>query len=224
MALTDEIGMDDRARLYGTLADAFCFPPTSETAAAVRHIAQGCGVPHPDELSLLEIEREFMDLLAVPNARYVAPYESAYRDRWQIPGPDAGPRPVGGLLMGESTMAVQQCFVDAGVRPSQDLPDHIANELRLVAHLWHVEARAESREAAEAARQRQRFVAEHLLLWIDDLGSRIAQSSGSGFYQSAVEAAHVLLRAESGPRPAEVLRDTSKVTPATEPMTRQDME
>jgi TorA maturation chaperone TorD len=138
-----------------------------------------------------------MDLLVVPNARYVAPYESAYLDGEAIPAPGATARRSAGLLMGDSTLAVRQAFVDAGVLPVRDLPDHIANELRLVSHLWHVEACADSEGAVEAARQRGRFVAEHLLLWIAELGGKIAESSEAGFYRPAVGVAHALLDAES---------------------------
>jgi TorA maturation chaperone TorD len=99
--------------------------------------------------------------------------------------------------MGDSTLAVRQAFVDAGVLPVRDLPDHIANELRLVGHLWHVEGCAGAEDAVEAARQRERFVAEHPVRWIGELGGRIAQRSATGFYRAAIEAAHALLDAES---------------------------
>jgi TorA maturation chaperone TorD len=193
----DELTMEDRARTYAMLADAFCCAPTRESTGGVCQLAQALGISSPDGLSLEEVEREFMDLLIVPNPRYVAPYESAYRDRWMIPGPDGTERSCTGLLMGDSTEAVRQAFADAGVRPVRDLPDHIANELRLVGHLCHVEACADTQSATEAARQRQRFVADHLLLWVNELGGKIAQRSGTGFYRVAMDMAHALLRAET---------------------------
>jgi TorA maturation chaperone TorD len=193
----DELTMEDRARTYAMLADAFSCAPTQESTSAVCQVAQALGISSPNSLSLEEIEREFMDLLIVPNPRYVAPYESAYRDRWMIPGPDGAERSCTGLLMGDSTEAVRQAFADAGVRPLRDLPDHIANELRLVGHLWHVEACADTPSATEAARQRQLFVADHLLQWVRELGGKIAQTSGTGFYRVAMDVAHALLRAET---------------------------
>jgi TorA maturation chaperone TorD len=195
--------MQDRVRVYGLLAEAFCSAPTEESAREVAQVAEDLGIPCPHGLPLGEIQREFMDVFVVPNPRYVAPYESVYRDQWLIPpASDAdAPQTVRRLLMGESTLAVRQSFVEAGVVPSQDLPDHIGNELRLVAHLWHVEACAGARDAAEAVRLRERFVAGHLLQWIGELGDKVAESSGSGFYRAAIEAAHALLRAESGAVP-----------------------
>jgi len=203
---TDEPTAADRVRIFGLLAEAFCSAPTEESAHEVARVAQGLGVSCSHGLPLGEIQREFMDLFVVPNPRYVAPYESVYRDRRLIEpalGTGAAPQTVGRLLMGESTLAVRRSFMESGIMPSQDLPDHIGNELRLVAHLWHVVACAETQDAAEAARRRERFVAEHLLQWIGALGDKVAESGGSGFYRAAIEAAHVLLRAEPSAVPME---------------------
>jgi TorA maturation chaperone TorD len=193
----------ERVRVYGLLAEAFCSAPTEESVREVAQVARALGIPCPHELPLDEVRREFMDVFVVPNPRYAAPYESVYRDEWIVPtasGADA-PRTARRLLMGESTLAVRQSFVEAGIMPSQDLPDHIGNELRLVAHLWHVEARAGAHDGMEAARQRVRFVVEHPLKWIGELGDKIAESGGSGYYRAAIEVAHTLLRAESGAVP-----------------------
>ena len=197
MALIDELTAEDRARTYDLLATVFGSAPTEESTSALCTVTQALGLPCPDGLSPGDIRREFMDLLVVPNARYVAPYESAYRDSRLMPTPDGNTRRRAGLLMGESTLAVRQAFIEAGVLPERDLPDHIANELRLVSHLWHVEACGDPEQGLEAARQRGHFIAEHLLCWIADLKDKIAQSSEKGFYRAAVEAAEALLSAES---------------------------
>jgi putative dimethyl sulfoxide reductase chaperone len=197
VAFIDDMTAEDRARTYDLLAVTFASVPTEESIGAVYTLAQALGISYPDGISLSAIEREFTNLLVVPNPRYVAPYESAYRDRPTPSGQDANRGTIRGLLMGDSTLAVRQAFVDAGVLPVRDLPDHLANELRLVGHLWHVEACGSSEQAAEAARQRVLFVNEHLLRWIEDVGVRIAQSSETGFYRAAVKAARALLDAES---------------------------
>ena len=74
---------EGRARLYGFLAGVFCSPPTEESRRAVFDMATVLDIDRPRELAVGELEREFMDLLVVPNPRYVAPYESVYRDRWR---------------------------------------------------------------------------------------------------------------------------------------------
>lgn len=196
MAFIDDMTAEDRARTYDLLAGVFASAPTEETVGALYDLAQAFGVHCPNGLPLGEVRREYMDLLVVPNPRYVAPYESAYRDDRFIPGGDARPSRSAGLLMGDSTLAVRQAFVDARVLPVRDLPDHLANELRLVSHLWHVEACADAEDAVEAARQRERFVADHPLRWIRKLGGKIAQGSETGFYRAALEAAQALLDAE----------------------------
>jgi TorA maturation chaperone TorD len=197
VALIDELTAEDRARTFDLLATVFGSAPTEESSSALCNLAQALGLCCPDGLALADIRREFMDLLVVPNARYVAPYESAYRDSRLILTPDGHTRRRAGLLMGESTLAVRQAFIEAGVLPERDLPDHIANELRLVSHLWHVEACGDPEQALAAARQRGHFVVQHLLCWIGDLRDTIAQNSVTGLYCAATEAAEVLLSAES---------------------------
>lgn len=197
MAFVDELTAENRARAYDLLAAVFGSAPTEESTGALASLAQAFGITCPDHLSLAEVRRDFMDLFVVPNPRYVAPYESVYRDDRQNPGANGNAPRSAGLLMGNSTLAVRQAFMDAGVRPLRDLPDHIANELRLISHLWHVEACGHSEQALEAARQRGHFVAEHLLCWIGELREKIAHSSETGFYRAALEAAEALLDAES---------------------------
>lgn len=199
MAFIDDMTANDRARAYSLLAAGFGSAPTDESIGALCDLAQALGVPCRDDLSLREVQREFMDLLVVPNPKYAAPYESAYRDDPSIPGAHGRPARAAGLLMGDSTLAVRQAFVDAGVLPVTDLPDHIANELRLIGHLWHVEAGAGAEDAVEAARKRERFVADHPVQWIGELGGMIAQRSATGFYRAALETAQALLDAESAP-------------------------
>lgn len=197
MPFIDGLTAEYRARTYDLLAAVLGSVPTEESTSALCTVAQALGIPCPDGLALGDIRREYMDLLVVPNARYVAPYESAHRDSRLVQTPDGNTQRRAGLLMGDATLAVRQAFMDAGVRPLRDLPDHIANELRLVGHLWHVEACGDSEQALEAARQRGHFIAEHLLCWIGELRDKIAQSSETGYYFAALEAAQALLDAES---------------------------
>lgn len=213
MALIDQMTAEDRARTYDLLATVFGSAPTEESASALCTVAQALGLRCPDSLALGDLQREFMDLLVVPNPRYVAPYESAYRDCQLISTPDGNTLRRPGLLMGEATLAVRQAFVEAGVLPERDLPDHIANELRLVSHLWHVEAFGDSEQGREAARQRADFVVHHLLCWIGELRGKIAQNSVTGLYCAAMDAAEVLLGAESASREARGETDCQEECP-----------
>jgi len=203
MQLIEEEAVAERVRIYGFLAGVFCSAPTAESVHAVFQMALTLGISCPEGLSLSELEREFMDLFVVPNPRYVAPYESVYRDRWLLepasgtePGKGPAPLVMERLLMGESTMAVRQAYLQAGVLPEEDLPDHIANELRFMAHLWAREAEADG-EAAGLADLRQRFREEHLLKWIGQLREKVAERERLGYYRVALEVAEAVLQGDA---------------------------
>src|SRR5512143_1251632 len=74
-----------RARVFGSLAGVFSSPPTEESKRVMLELMTLLDNDCPRELPVNEFEREFMDLFVVPNPRYVAPYESAYRDSWPLP-------------------------------------------------------------------------------------------------------------------------------------------
>jgi TorA maturation chaperone TorD len=203
MHLAEETIAEERSRLYAFLASVLCSAPTADTARAVCQLASALGIPCPEGLALGDLEREFMDLFVVPNPRYVAPYESVYRDRWLLepasgnePGQGDTPQVVERLLMGESTMAVRQAYLRVGVLPEDDLPDHIANELRFMAHLWAREAEAGG-DAPALADLRQRFREEHLLKWIGQLHKQVAEKERLGYYRAALEVAEAVLQTDA---------------------------
>jgi len=200
MQLIEEETVAERVSVYAFLAGVFCLAPTAESAHAVSQMAATVGISCPEGLALSDLEHEFMDLFVVPNPRYVAPYESVYRDRWLLesasgtePGKGPAPLVMERLLMGESTMAVRQAYLQAGVLPEEDLPDHIANELRFMAHLWAREAEAGG-EAPDLADLRRRFREEHLLKWIGQLRERVAERDRLGYYRVALEVAEAVLQ------------------------------
>ena len=185
----------EKARLYGFLAGVFGSPPTAESQRALSDMATELDIDCPREFALSELEREFMDLFVVPNPRYVAPYESAYRDSLTLPPGSEGeaPRTVKRLLMGESTLAVRQCFLEAGVEPMQDLPDHIANELRLMSHLWSGEALKSNGGNGQVAEIRSKLREDHLLKWLGELRSKVLQHERLGFYSAAILVVELVL-------------------------------
>jgi len=193
---TNETNGVERERIYGFLAGVFGSAPTADGAHAVSQMALALKIPCPDGQALDQLEREFMDLFVVPNPRYVTPYESAYRDRWLLPtglGKDATEQVVGRLLMGESTLAVRQCFLDAGTLPLQDLPDHIGNELRLMAHLWADEDQ-ESGGLGSRRELRAKVRDEHLLQWIGQLRQKVSENESLGYFSAALDLAEVILK------------------------------
>ena len=195
---------ESRASIYGFLAQIFGAHPTQDSISGLREMADVLGIPYPDDLTLTELDQEYMELLVVPNARYVAPYESVFRDQWLVPavlkrGSNPGETSVKikGLVMGESTLEVQQCYLKAGVFPGPDLPDHIANEFRFMAHLWASEAENPSAQNGELAELRRRFHEEHILKWIDELRERVVESDRLGYYLAALDVANAVLQDEA---------------------------
>lgn len=202
-----------RARVYAFLAEVFDSHPDPQSASALRSLATELGLPFPDPLPADDLDREYMELFVVPNPRYVAPYESVFRDEWDLPAPRRGSNPsesgqkIKGLLMGESTVKVHHYFLRANIVPAHGLPDHISNELRLLAYLSEREAVAGSEEAEALAQMQALFQREHLLQWIGQLRERIEQRERLGYYSAAVRIVESLLveRAEpvaSPPSPA----------------------
>ncbi len=204
MQLIEEKAATERVRIYGFLAGVFCSPPTADSVHAVSQMALTLGISCPEALPLSELEREFMDLFVVPNSRYVAPYESVYRDRWVL-GPAAGTEPGSGaapltmerLLMGESTMGVRQAYLQVGILPEEELPDHIANELRFMAYTWARQAESPAGEVSAWVEFRESFCREHLLKWIGQLREKVAESDKLGYYRAALQVAEVVLQEDA---------------------------
>ncbi len=193
-----------QAELYRFLAAALCCHPTEESVRILGAITAELGIPCPADLPLSDLDREYMEMFAIPGPRYVAPYESVFRDHWLLPpmlkrGSD--PRETGqtvkGLLMGESTLAVRECYLRAGLLPKEELPDHISNELYFLAHLCEREAEAQASEARTLAEIRERFRQEHILKWIGELRQKVGERDRLGYYYAVLQAAEALLREEA---------------------------
>jgi TorA maturation chaperone TorD len=192
-----------QAEIYCFLARAFCSHPTDESVRTLGALAAELGISCPGDLSLSELDREYMELFVVPGPRYVAPYESVFRDHWLLPPVlkrGSNPRETGetikGLLMGESTLAVRAFYLEAGLWPEEDLPDHISNELRFLAHLCEKEAEAPASEARALAETRERFWREHLSKWIVELRQKVGERDRLGYYHAVLQASEAVLLEE----------------------------
>lgn len=184
-----------RASVYVFLASLFHTPPTEDSVRAVREMAGGLEIEDPGPFALDDLEREYMDLFVVPNPRYVAPYESVFRDSWSNPVEDGAP--IRGLLMGDSSLAVRRCYDEAGVAPADELPDHIATELQFMAWLWALQANTETGDMSAIADLRSRFRANHVARWIADLRGRVAKRDRLGFYAAALQVAEAVIEGDA---------------------------
>lgn len=201
--LLEEPTRSVRQNIYAFLANVLTSRPTADTVGRVRQMAEVLGIPCPDAWPIGDLEQEYVDLFVVPNPRYVAPYESVYRDAWLLPvAPDpespfaARSRMIKGLVMGESTAAVRECYREAGLAPSEELPDHIANELRFMAYLWERETQT-PQERGRYATLRARFRDEHLLKWVGLLQARLRESERLAYYSLVLQVVETVLQDET---------------------------
>ena len=209
-----------QADIYNFLARVFGSHPDEESMRALPEIAAEMGIACPSGFSLSELDREYMDLFVIPGPKYVAPYESVFRDQWLLPevlkrgsNPGETGQTIKGLLMGESTLAVRETYLRAGLLPEQDLPDHIGNELRFLAHLCATEADAPAGEAHTLAQTRERFRQEHVAKWIGELREKIGERDRLGYYRAAAEVTEALLYEDGDP-------EQPQVVPLSRPMAR----
>jgi len=193
-----------QAELYCFLAGAFCSHPTEESVRSVGALTAELGIPFPADLSMRELDQEYMELFLIPGPRYVAPYESVFRDHWLLPpvlkrgsNPGETGETIKGLLMGESTLAVRAIYLQAGVLPEEDLPDHISNELCFLARLCEMEAEAPPDKARGLAEVRDRFRLEHMMKWIGDLRKKVSENDRLGYYHAVTQVVEAVFQEET---------------------------
>lgn len=167
-------------------------------AAAPRHF-QDFLQHYPENLKPLV--QEYHDLFTVPLGRYVTPYEAVYRDERVVEG-----KRMKGLLMGESSVAVQQSYREAEVRITEDfleLPDHAGLELSFMSYLCHKQAEALNRSDTQQSlillHRQKTFLQKHLTPWIPSLCARICEQAQGPFYKGVAKLieAFIALEAET---------------------------
>lgn len=182
----DERTVDQATRLLRT--DALDGLLSDDARTRLRDAA--ATMPDPAAADPLHtLRREFMDLFKVPGGRYLTPYESVYRDTREIAG-----KPVRGLLMGPSAIAVQKWYRLAALEISpdyKDLPDHIGLEFAYLAWLCHKEQQfaspADQPRRRRAWEMQRDFLANHVLAWLPALRDRVLDRARHPFYPLIAE-------------------------------------
>jgi TorA maturation chaperone TorD len=199
-----------QSEIFGFLAEVLSSRPTDRALSALGAMAAELGIPCTSDLPLSEVDREYIELFVLPGPRYVAPYESVFRDEWPLPAvlqrgsnPSETGSTIKGLLMGESTIKVRDWYFRAGLSPEKDLPDHVANELRFLAWISARRAVAGPEEARFLLEFEEKFCRDHLLKWIGQLRERVAERDRSGYYHTAARMAECLAQ-EYAEQPEEV--------------------
>ena len=192
-----------RGNIYGFLAVCYLDKPSAwmETLAKTQeelNLEQIFG----NEGALLESEKKyflatsarakladelFNELFRIPGTKYIAPYESCYRQK-KI---DGSP----GNTWGCSTVEVQYLYRRAGaggLKKLKELPDHFGVELAFMQYLCMGEFESinyKKNNNLEMFRKWQKgFLHDHLLQWSAELASSIEEKSGEGLF-SAIAAA-----------------------------------
>lgn len=151
--------------------------------------------------SLARLTQEFNDLFIVPLGRYITPYEAVYRDEREVDG-----KRVKGLLAGESTIAVQKSYREAGIAIRDDfleLPDHAGVELSFMSYLCSKQSdmrkAGEVQKSLKYLKMQKRFYKEHLTVWMPRLCARMNENSEGPFYKgvSRLIEAFLILEAET---------------------------
>ena len=126
------------------------------------------------------LRQDFIALFEGPGAMGAPPWESVYRTEEQV-------------LFGPTTFQVRQAYQRWGLglaNPGREPEDHIALELEFLLFL-------NDRMAAEsaAAADRDRFLREHLLVWVPPFASLVKDGAVTQFYQGVAKLLLGYLRA-----------------------------
>ncbi|MGD2107874.1 MAG: molecular chaperone TorD family protein [Phycisphaerae bacterium] len=184
-----------RSDLYLFLASAFVEPPSDEllrrigedaflvplasifreeTVRKLRELGEAGSIGALKE----RLDREFTSLFRCSGERYVAPFESAYRDL-EEPGCHTDATSPMGRCAGE----VQAWYDFASVELSSefaDSPDHIALELNYLALLCANEEALANAAPARLTRvweMERDFLAGHVVRWVGSLRDRIYENT-----------------------------------------------
>ena len=179
----------DRSNFYFFLSSVFLKPPTISTIKIVMELISSYEFSNfisnqtVDSLSRMEcinnvwfenLVQEYHDLFKVPLSKYVAPYESVYRD---------------GHLNGQSAIDVKKIYHRLGFQiPHEyyELSDHIGIELAFMATLCKEEHKAWKEKNVKLARSlweiEEKFLKEHIACWLPKLCNTICEKTKVNFY------------------------------------------
>ena len=157
-----------------------------EFAAQARRLGEEFFAEDPESL-LLDYTRLFLG----PSQAIAKPYGSVWLEDQKI-------------LMGDSTMAVQELYHEGGFEIDEefrDLPDHIAAELEFLYLLIYRENEGHRNGVPEALKAamglKKRFLEEQLGLWIGPFTAAVKAGAQSGFYRQLAELTDRFVRMEA---------------------------
>ncbi len=196
-----------RSTCYGLLALVFRGPPSSQLVAQLR------SEPWAEVLSELrcDMNKYLTDELEDVKERLAEEYTSTFVG----PGPHVSPyasvyHDGEGQLWGDSTVRVKRFIEATGLSFEnnwQSIPDHIAIELELMQRLCAHEAQLQTRCASVAPTSKEdiskqlrqcleveeKFLLDHLHVWIGSFCRGVLETSSSFFYQEMAKLAESIV-------------------------------
>jgi len=181
-----ELSSRQRAEAYWFLANLFAsrleaddiarmaaLGEAGEESGLASEIFAACTGLGDPEAGALDLAREHARLFCGISEEYgpPPPYESLWRE---------------GQLMGETTVQVARCYVEAGYQPDGGFApfDHLVEELRFMAALCNAEAEAVGDGAQQLRRRQLHFLDAHLGAWIGAYCERIAGQAQMPLYRA----------------------------------------
>jgi TorA maturation chaperone TorD len=183
-----------RSSLYYFLSTLFLNPPGSDSIVKVGELVSAAkesmhlGDQATELLPILHAKddedtqnliQEYHDLFKVPLEKYVAPYESVYRDK---------------RMSGQAAAAVKKIYAQVGFAiPHEyyELADHIGIELAFMATLCREEITACRNNRFELVNallgMENKFLEEHLVCWLPDLCDKIFEKTENAFYRAVAK-------------------------------------
>ncbi|OQX16704.1 MAG: hypothetical protein BWK76_11260 [Desulfobulbaceae bacterium A2] len=151
---------------------------------ACRLLAEGLQQASQEEL-LVEYSALFLGPFGAP----AHPYGSVYLEQ-------------AGLLMGDSSMAVQKCYLEAGLtQKAEGPPDHIALELEFMSFLINKAAEAEaagdSARQQDFARRQGLFLSRFLASWVIPFANAIRAHAQLAYYRALADCLVIFIATES---------------------------
>jgi len=120
------------------------------------------------------LTKEYRDLFLTSGARFIRPYESAYRDEMVV-----------------NDVKNMYGWAKARIPRLGNFPDHFGLELWFMYHLCNLEAKAWTKRNKELALRHleveEAFLERHLTKWAGELCSRVTRLSTLDFYRGVAE-------------------------------------
>ena len=183
--MIDEEFFIERLKMYDLLRHLYLSHPTREVLNSLKQLSSendniNMGLDllkGASSTDLSELEAEFTRLFIGPGKIPAPPYESYYTSRKK-------------LLMQESTIAVRQKYLKAGLvmKKLYSIPDdHLVSEFEFMYYLCNKSHEVfighKKEQAIKFLKMQEEFLEQHLIKWIPNFCEHIINSTNNDFFK-----------------------------------------